>query len=164
MDAVFELNSPKILIGYKRPSLENVSSSAETNILIEQFPEIKESIRLWCYVAIEPHLELHKINTKCLESSELIEVRQQLSNWSLMAMEMQPEKFMSPFICSSEGKLLCCTRLLQALAPPIEASENLLNSACRFVSLLATPKYYDGCMNFSGVWLNNQVKFWESNR
>ena len=158
MDAVFELNTPKLLIGYKRPTLENVSTSTETNVMIEQFPEIKESIRLWCYITLEPHLELPTVNAKCLECSELLEVRQHLNNWSLMAMEMQPEKFMAPLICTSEGKLLCCTRLLQALAPPIEASENLLNSACRFVSLLATPKYYDPCMNFSGVWLSNQVK------
>lgn len=158
MDGVFELNTPKILIGYKRPSLENITTSAETNIMIEQFPEIKESVRLWCFISLEPMFELPSVNTKCLECSELIEVRQHLSNWSLQALELQAQRFMEPLICSAEGKRLCVTRLLQAIALPIEASENLLDTACRFVSLLATPKYYDPCLRFTGVWLNNQVR------
>ncbi|KAI8118640.1 Coiled-coil and C2 domain-containing protein 2A [Lucilia cuprina] len=157
MDGVFELNTPKILIGYKRPSLENITTNAETNIMIEQFPEIKESVRLWCFISLEPIFELPTINTKCLECSELIEVKQHLGTWSLQALEMQPQKFMEPLVCSAEGKRFCVTRVLQAVAPPIEASENLLDSACRFVSLLVTPKFYDPCMRFSGVWLNNQL-------
>ncbi|XP_065358269.1 coiled-coil and C2 domain-containing protein 2A [Calliphora vicina] len=157
MDAVFELSSPKIIIGYKRPSLENITTNAETNIMIEQFPEIKESVRLWCFISLEPSFELPSVNTKCLECSELIEVRQHLGDWSFQALEMQPQRFMEPLVCTAEGKRLCVTRILQAIAPPIEASENLLDSACRFVSLLATPKFYDPCMRFTGIWLNNQL-------
>ncbi|XP_058980735.1 coiled-coil and C2 domain-containing protein 2A [Musca domestica] len=157
IDGVFELNNPKIVIGYKRPSLDNITSSAETNIMIEQFPEIKESIRLWCYISVEPALELPSINTKCLECSELMEIRQCLSNWSMEAWEMKPDKFLEPMVCSAEGKRICITRLLQAIPPPIDASENLLDSACRFVSLLSTPKSFDPCMSFSGVWMNNEL-------
>ncbi|KAM7352847.1 coiled-coil and C2 domain containing 2A isoform 2-T2 [Cochliomyia hominivorax] len=157
MDGVFELNTPRILIGYKRPSLENITTNAETNIMIEQFPEIKESVRIWCYISLEPTFELPTINTKCLECSELLEVRQHLGNWSLQALDLQSQRFMEPLVCTAEGKRLCITRILQAIAPPIEASENLLNSACRFVALMATPKYYDACMRFSGIWLNNQL-------
>ncbi|XP_061391395.1 coiled-coil and C2 domain-containing protein 2A-like, partial [Musca vetustissima] len=157
IDGVFELNNPKILIGYKRPSLDNITSNSETNIMIEQFPEIKESIRLWCYISVEPTFELPSIQTKCLECSELSEVRQNLNNWSMEAWEMMPEKFLEPLVCTSEGKRICITRLLQAVPPPVDASENLLDSACRFVSLLSTPKSFDPCTNFSGVWMNNEL-------
>ncbi|XP_073826969.1 coiled-coil and C2 domain containing 2A [Musca autumnalis] len=157
IDGVFELSNPKILIGYKRPSLDNVTSNSETNIIIEQFPEIKESIRLWCYISVEPTLEMPGINSKCLDCSELTEVRQNLSNWSMEAWEMMPDKFLEPLVCTAEGKRICITRLLQPIAPPIEASENLLDSACRFVSLLSTPKSFDPCINFGGIWMNNEL-------
>lgn len=126
--------------------------------MIDQFPEIKESVRLWCFISLEPTFELPSINTKCLECSELIEVSQHLSSWSLQAWELQPQRFMDPLICTAEGKRLCITRILQSVAPPVEASENLLDSACRFVSLLASPKFYDPCLRLTGVWLNNQVR------
>ncbi|XP_075153066.1 coiled-coil and C2 domain containing 2A isoform X2 [Haematobia irritans] len=157
IDGVFELNIPKILLGYKRPSLDNISGNIDTNIVIEQFPEIKESVRLWCYLSVEPSIELPTINTKSLECSELIEMRYYLNDWRVEAMEMYTEKFLDPLISTAEGKRVCITRLLQALPLPIEASENLLDSACRYTSMLATTKSYNPCQKFEGIWLNNEL-------
>uniref|UniRef100_A0A1I8P3X0 C2 domain-containing protein n=1 Tax=Stomoxys calcitrans TaxID=35570 RepID=A0A1I8P3X0_STOCA len=157
IDGVFELNIPKILVGYKRPSLDNITSNTDTNIMIEQFPEIKESVRLWCYLSVEPSMELPSIDTKCLECSELVETRNFLNCWRVEAIEMYPEKFLDPLVCTAEGKRMCITRLLQPVATPVEASENLLDSACRFVSMLAITKSFDPCQSFEGIWLNNEL-------
>lgn len=122
-------------------------------------PEIKETVHLWFYISIESGFELPRVNTKCLECSELREVRLHLQEWCLIAKEMQPLRFIDPLVCTIDGKRVCLTRLLEAIPLPIEASENLLDSACRFVSLLSVIKGYDASMGFNGVWLNNQVVY-----
>lgn len=150
---------PKVLLGYKRAGLETLTGNSDTNINVESYPEIKENIRIWCFLSIESGFDKTDINTNCLECSELKEVRYHLREWNLQVREMQPKRFIEPLVCTVDGKRVCLTRYLEAVPLPFEQSENLLESACRFVSLLSTYKSYDACQGFGGVWLNNQVKY-----
>ncbi|XP_037948079.1 coiled-coil and C2 domain-containing protein 2A [Teleopsis dalmanni] len=152
-----ELNTPKILLGYKRPSLENITTLNDTSLTIDQYPEIKENIRLWFYISIEPVFHLPQIRTFCLECVELVEVRQFLHECGLQMKELQLPRFIEPLICSADGKLMCITRLLEPIPLPVTESQNLLESICRFVSLLSTLKCNDAYMSFKGVWLSNQL-------
>ncbi|XP_011206624.3 coiled-coil and C2 domain-containing protein 2A [Bactrocera dorsalis] len=156
LDGVIELRTPKVLLGYKQPTLEHITSQADVNISIEQFPEIKETVRLWFYMSIEPHVTLPHINTASLECAELKDVRQQLLQWSLQAQELHPERYIEPLVCTAEGKRVCLTRLLEPVPLPLELNEQKLELACRFVALLNVLKTYDPCMRFDGIWLNNQ--------
>ncbi|XP_054738715.1 coiled-coil and C2 domain-containing protein 2A [Anastrepha obliqua] len=156
LEGVIELNIPKVLLGYKQPTLEHLTSQADVNITIEQFPEIKETVRLWFYMSIEPLVTLPRINIACLECAELKEVRHHLQQWCLQVQELRPQRYIEPLVCTAEGKRVCLTRLLGPVPLPLEASEQQLELACRFVSLLNVLKGYDACLPFEGVWLNNQ--------
>ncbi|XP_011179565.1 coiled-coil and C2 domain-containing protein 2A [Zeugodacus cucurbitae] len=156
LDGVIELNTPKVLLGYKQPTLEHITSQADMSISMEQFPEIKETVRLWFYISIEPHVTLPRISTASLECAELRDIRQQLQQWSLQAQELHPERYIEPLVCTAEGKRVCLTRLLEPVPLPLEVSEQKFELACRFVALLNVLKTYDPCICFDGIWLNNQ--------
>ncbi|CAD7012554.1 unnamed protein product [Ceratitis capitata] len=155
-DGVIELNTPKVLLGYKQPTLEHIATQANVNIHIGQFPEIKETVRLWFYMSIEPQVTLPRINTASLECAELKDVRHQLQQWCLQAQELRPHRYIEPLVCTTEGKRVCLTRLLEPVPLPLELAEHKLELACRYVSLLNVLKTYDPCMAFEGIWLNNQ--------
>ncbi|XP_036333674.1 coiled-coil and C2 domain-containing protein 2A isoform X1 [Rhagoletis pomonella] len=156
LEGVLELNTPKVLLGYKQPTLEHITSQADVNITIEQFPEIKETVRLWYYMSIEPHITLPRLNTACLECAELKEVRRQLQQWCLQVQELRPQRYIEPLVCTAEGKRVCLTRLLEPVPLPLETSEHQLELVCRFVAQLNVLKGFDPCASFEGIWLNNQ--------
>ncbi|KAI9583885.1 hypothetical protein GQX74_010220 [Glossina fuscipes] len=156
LDGIFELTIPQVIVGYKRPSLGN--SSSEANITIDQFPEIKDAVYLWCYLRVEPCYELPDINTKCLECSELTEVEQYLRNWSIEAKRLHTASYLDPIIGTANGKGVCMTRLLQPLPPPRwQSNDHSIEITARFVSLLSLLKLYDPCLHLNGIWLNNEV-------
>lgn len=65
------MNTPKIILGYSRPSLDPTDGA----VSIENVPEIRESVYLSLHINIEPQFELPNITTSCLECSELTEVK-----------------------------------------------------------------------------------------
>lgn len=71
VEGVFELEAPKVLLGYTRPSLD----PTEGAIAIENVPEIRDVIYLSLYINIEPQFEIPFTTTTHLESSELKDVK-----------------------------------------------------------------------------------------
>ncbi|XP_055855035.1 coiled-coil and C2 domain-containing protein 2A [Episyrphus balteatus] len=150
IEGVFKLNSPKVFLGYNSPSLSEA-------LPIENIPEIKERVNVWLYVSVDPCFDMPQISLKNLECSELRDVRNHIQEWSIEAKDMQPNRFIDPLVCTMDGKRVCLTRLLEPVPLPIEISENLIDTACRYVSLLNILKHFDPYMQFKGIWLNNQV-------
>uniref|UniRef100_A0A1A9WZN6 C2 domain-containing protein n=1 Tax=Glossina brevipalpis TaxID=37001 RepID=A0A1A9WZN6_9MUSC len=158
LEGIFELSIPQVIVGYKRPSLDNPNSYSEANIMIEQFPEIKDAVYLWCYLCVEPCYTLPVISTQCLECSELMEVEQYLRNWSVEAKRLHSSNYLDPIIGTAEGKSVCLTRLLQPLPPPRwQMNDYSIETASRFVSLISVLKQYNPCLDMTGIWLNNEI-------
>ncbi|XP_060655942.1 LOW QUALITY PROTEIN: coiled-coil and C2 domain-containing protein 2A [Drosophila nasuta] len=159
-EGCIELCMPKVLVGYKRPLIDSV-----TNISIEQYPEFKESVHLWFYLSIEPGCELTPIQAGGLACAELPELQQFLVERRLELQQLLPQpqqRYVDPLVCTSQGKRVCLTRLLEPvpLPPALTApsSDQLVEILCRFVSLLCPLRsQLDACHSFQGVWLDNQT-------
>ncbi|XP_030387639.1 coiled-coil and C2 domain-containing protein 2A [Scaptodrosophila lebanonensis] len=154
-EGCIELCMPKVLVGYKRPLIDSI-----TNMAAEHYPELKESVHLWFYLSIEPcNYELPPVQTSALACAELPELQSYLlerQRW-LELQQMKPERYVDPLVCTAHGKRVCLTRLLEPVPLPITTSTNVLDSVCRFVSLISQLRSYDACQSFQGVWLDNQV-------
>ena len=143
---------PKVLVGYKRPLIDSV-----TNISVEQYPEFKESVHLWFYLSVEPGNQVTPLQIGGLACAELPELQQFLRERRLEVQQLLPQaqRYVEPLICTSHGKRVCLTRLLEPVPLP---SETQLERICRFVSLLSPVRsQMDACHNFQGVWLDNQT-------
>ncbi|XP_034476742.1 coiled-coil and C2 domain-containing protein 2A [Drosophila innubila] len=159
-EGCIELCMPKVLVGYKRPLIESV-----TNISVDQYPEFKESVHLWFYLSIEPGCELTPLQVGGLACAELPELQQFLGERRLELQQLlpQPQRYVDPLICTSHGKRVCLTRLLEPVPLPHPlplsmSNESQVESVCRFVSLLCPLRtYMDACQSFQGVWLDNQT-------
>lgn len=138
-------------MGYSRPSLDGPDSHS---LILEALPLVKDSTRLWCCISVEPCCELPKLPSKCLQTSELKETEEYIENWSIEAIDLNKERFLSPLIATCDGKRICITRLLQPLTPPAKMN---FYSVCRFVSFLSIFRRYDPCLNLTGIWLKNKV-------
>ncbi|KRG05027.1 uncharacterized protein Dmoj_GI20842, isoform B [Drosophila mojavensis] len=151
-EGCIELCMPKVLVGYKRPLIDSV-----TNISVEQYPEFKESVHLWFYLSVEPASQLTPLQIGGLACAELPQMQQYLRERRLEVQPLlpHPQRYVEPLICTSHGKRVCLTRLLEPVSLP---SESQLERVCRFVSLLTPVRSsLDGCQSFEGVWLNNQT-------
>ncbi|TDG41758.1 hypothetical protein AWZ03_011831 [Drosophila navojoa] len=151
-EGCIELCMPKVLVGYKRPLIDSV-----TNISVEQYPEFKESVHLWFYLSVEPANQVKPLQIGGLACAELPQLQQYLRERRLEVQPLlpHPQRYVEPLICTSHGKRVCLTRLLEPVPLP---SESQLERVCRFVSLLTPVRSsLDGCQNFEGVWLNNQT-------
>ncbi|KAM8713526.1 hypothetical protein ACLKA7_013790 [Drosophila subpalustris] len=163
-EGCIELFMPKVLVGYKRPLIDSV-----TNISVDQYPEFKESVHLWFYLSIEPGCELTPIQVGGLACAELPELQQFLGERCLELQQLLPQtqRYVDPLVCTSHGKRVCLTRLLEPVPlplphphphPPSTPTDNQVESVCRFVSLLSPLRtYMDACQSFQGVWLDNQT-------
>lgn len=157
-EGCIELCMPKVLVGYKRPLIDSV-----TNISIDQYPEFKECVHLWFYLSIEPGSELIPIQVGGLACAELPELQQFLSERRLELQQLlpHPQRYVDPLVCTSHGKRVCLTRLLEPVPLPHPLplpNNNQMESVCRFVSLLCPLRTcVDACQSFQGVWLDNQT-------
>ncbi|KAH8299484.1 hypothetical protein KR044_001785 [Drosophila immigrans] len=161
-EGCIELCMPKVLVGYKRPLIDSV-----TNISVEQYPEFKESVHLWFYLSIEPGCELTPIQAGGLACAELPELQQFLDERRLELQQLLPQpeqRYVDPLVCTSHGKRVCLTRLLEPVSLPVAvpstspSSDQLVETLCRFVSLLCPLRsQLDACHSFQGVWLDNQT-------
>ncbi|XP_030559947.1 coiled-coil and C2 domain-containing protein 2A [Drosophila novamexicana] len=151
-EGCIELSMPKVLVGYKRPLIESV-----TNISVEQYPEFKESVHLWFYLSIEPGCQVTPLQIGGLACAELPELQQFVRERRLELQQLlpHPQRYVEPLVCTSHGKRVCLTRLLEPVPLP---NETQLERICRFVSLLSPVRsQLDACQNFQGVWLDNQT-------
>lgn len=158
-EGCIELCMPKVLVGYKRPLIDSV-----TNLPDEQYPEFKEAVHLWFYLSIEPGCEVMPLQVDSLACAELPELQQFLRERSLELHELLPrgQRFVEPLVCTSQGKRVCLTRLLEPMSlPPHVANNHQVEILCHFVSLLGplrqSNSQLDACHGFQGVWLNNQM-------
>ncbi|KAH8369711.1 hypothetical protein KR093_000676 [Drosophila rubida] len=161
-EGCIELCMPKVLVGYKRPLIDSV-----TNISVEQYPEFKESVHLWFYLSIEPGCEPTPIQAGGLACAELPELQQFLEERRLELQQLLPhpqQRYVDPLVCTSHGKRVCLTRLLEPVPLPLalpttaSPSDQLVESLCRFVSLLCPLRsQLEACHSFAGVWLDNQT-------
>lgn len=145
------------MLGYETPSFDYPRAALDTSIIVDQLPQIKDSVHIWLYISVEPKFLMPKVNTNCLESSELKEVRDYLSEWCVQAKHLYFDRFIEPLVCTLDGKRICLTRLVDSIPLPVDTDESPLEIACRYVSLLNVFKTFDSCTGLSGVWLNNQV-------
>ncbi|XP_055907018.1 coiled-coil and C2 domain-containing protein 2A [Eupeodes corollae] len=150
IEGVFELNSPKVFLGYNVPSLNEA-------LPMENVPEIKERVNVWLYVSLDPSFDMPQVSMKNLECSELKDVRVHIQEWCIEAKDLQSKRFIDPLVCTMDGKRVCLTRLLEPIPLPIETGENLIDTACRYVSLLNVIGHFDPCTQFKGIWLNNET-------
>lgn len=65
------MDSPKILLGYTKPSLDTDTDA----ITVENIPEIKKAVYLSLHITIEPLSEMHITTMSHLECSELRELK-----------------------------------------------------------------------------------------
>lgn len=151
---------PKVLVGYKRPLIDSV-----TNLSEDQYPEFKESVNFWFYLNIEPGCEVTPLQVDSLACAELPELQQFLRERSLELRELLPRSqcYVEPLVCTSQGKRVCLTRLLEPVPlPPHLGNNHQVDTLCRFVSLLCPLRsssncQMDACNSFQGVWLDNQM-------
>lgn len=157
-EGCIELCMPKVLVGYKRPLIDSV-----TNLPDEQYPEFKEAVHLWFYLSIEPGCEVTPLQVDSLACAELPELQQFLRERSMELHELLPrgQRFVEPLVCTSQGKRVCLTRLLEPMSlPPHVAHNHQVEILCHFVSLLCplrSNSQLDACHGFQGVWLDNQM-------
>lgn len=69
IEGTFELNTPQILLGYQRPSIQ---SSADGTTSIEL--EARSAVHLTLFVTLEPAIATNPVSTKQLECTELAAV------------------------------------------------------------------------------------------
>ncbi|KAH8375416.1 hypothetical protein KR200_001066 [Drosophila serrata] len=156
-EGCIELSMPKVLVGYKRPLIDSV-----TNMSTDQYPEFKEAVHLWFYLAIEPSRgDLVPLHSSALACAEMPELQHYLGERKLELLQLlpQPQRYVEPLVCTAQGKRVCLTRLLDPipLPPAVASGENPVEISCRFVSLLSQLRTYDPCLGFRGVWLDNQT-------
>lgn len=147
---VFEINIPKLLVGY---TIHN----DHVEIPIENSLDTSASCLLWFTISISPTIEIPETNVFCLDCTESEDLRKHIKKWSSEVRSLYPRRFVDPLICTEEGKRICITRLLESVPLPIDVAENLVTISKRFVSLISLVKpTFNPMSGFDGIWLNNR--------
>lgn len=150
VQGVFEINIPKLLVGY-------TTYTDHVEIPVDSSLDATSSCLLWFTMSITPTIAIPESNIFCLECSESEDLRKHIRRWSAEVKQLYPKRFVDPLICTEEGKRICITRILESIPLPIDVAENLLTISKRFVSLITLVKpTFNPMSGFEGVWLNNQ--------
>ncbi|XP_059610897.1 coiled-coil and C2 domain-containing protein 2A [Phlebotomus argentipes] len=152
IDGTFELNSPKILLGYSKSSLNPGTSS----VFAENLPDTRGPIYLSLFIGLEPSFDSPYFTTKHLECMESDQIKTTIQLWSMEFSNEFPHRFCDPLVSLSTGKRVTVTKLLGSLEVPFDvrdsSSEHLIR---RFVSLIPVLHTADPCGQLTGVWLTN---------
>ncbi|XP_055386260.1 coiled-coil and C2 domain-containing protein 2A [Condylostylus longicornis] len=156
IEGSFEVNIPKLLIGYSKPVIDINQDGDE--ILNVDLLEIRDSVYIWLYINVEPKFDVQVVDKTPLECSELREIKMQIEEWCIQIKDLVPLRFLNPLICTESGKRICMTRLLECVPLPVDTQfENIENLIRHYVSLIPILKNETDCMGLEGVWLSNQT-------
>ncbi|GAB0087582.1 Coiled-coil and C2 domain-containing protein 2A [Sergentomyia squamirostris] len=152
IEGTFELDSPKILLGYSKSSLNPASSS----MFADNLPDTRGPIYLSLFIGLEPNFEQQYFTIKYLECLESDQIKATIQYWSMEYSNEFPHRYCDPLITLSTGKRVTITKLLGALEIPFDlrdsSSEFLVR---RYVSLIPVLGTVDPCSQLTGLWLNN---------
>uniref|UniRef100_A0A1B0CS86 C2 domain-containing protein n=1 Tax=Lutzomyia longipalpis TaxID=7200 RepID=A0A1B0CS86_LUTLO len=147
IEGTFELNSPKILLGYSKASL-NPGSLA---MFSENLPDTRGPIYLSLFVGLEPNFDIPYFTTRHLECIESDQVKATIQYWCMEFSNEFPHRFADPLVTLSTGKRVTVTKLLGSLEIPFDLRE--ASSDClirRFVSLIPVLQTTDPCSQLTG--------------
>uniref|UniRef100_A0A1B0DJC9 Uncharacterized protein n=1 Tax=Phlebotomus papatasi TaxID=29031 RepID=A0A1B0DJC9_PHLPP len=152
IEGTFELNSPKILLGYSKSSL----NPGTVSIFTENLPDTRGPIYLSLFIGLEPNFDQPYFTTKYLDCMESDQIKGTIQIWSMEYSNEFPHRFSDLLVTLTTGKRVTITKLLGALEVPFDVRE--ASREClirRFVSLIPVLQTTDPLGQLNGVWLTN---------